>query len=240
MSTSAPDRACRNTPSESAWWLGARPESRLGSWWRGAGGGRQGPQLLVGVVLVLGSVLGVLVWSAQVGQREEVLALARAVSVGQVLAAHDLRPVRIAAGPEVATVPVSETSKVVGQPVVTSLPAGSLLSPQLVGSAPLVPAGQAVASVALRPGAFPREVAPGAAVLVVSAQTSSAAGGSAGVPPAAEAVAVWPATVVSVTGGDHQEATTVVSVQLAETAARQVAAVPAGQVALVLVPGGER
>jgi hypothetical protein len=45
--------------------------------------------------------------------------------------------------------------------------------------------------------------------------------------------------VISVTGRADEQ-TTVVSLQLAEAAARQVAAVPAGQLSVVLLPGGDQ
>jgi hypothetical protein len=52
-------------------------------------------------------------------------------------------------------------------------------------------------------------------------------------------VAVWPGTVTSVTAPANEQ-TTAVSVLLTDTAARQVAAVPTGQLSVVLLPGGGR
>jgi hypothetical protein len=57
--------------------------------------------------------------------------------------------------------------------------------------------------------------------------------------PGQGAVAVWPGTVTSVTAPANEQ-TTAVSVLLTETAARQVAAVPTGQLSVVLLPGGGR
>jgi len=61
-------------------------------------------------------------------------------------------------------VPAKDQADVVGKALSVSLPAGSLLSPLLlVGSAgPLD--GQAIVGAALKPGAFPPDLAPGARV----------------------------------------------------------------------------
>ncbi|MBY8853919.1 hypothetical protein K7G98_39085, partial [Saccharothrix sp. MB29] len=52
--------------------------------------------------------------------------------------------------------------------------------------------------------------------------------------PPSDTVPVWPAVVTSVTTPANEQAT-VVSVQLTEAAARQVAAVPAGQLSIVML-----
>jgi hypothetical protein len=49
----------------------------------------------------------------------------------------------------------------------------------------------------------------------------------------------WPATVTGVTARADEQVT-VVSLQLTEAAARQVAAMPAGQLSLVMLPGSGR
>ena len=236
MSTSAAAPGTERGPAPGAGgsWLGARGGSRTGARWSGQ---RSVPHLLLGVLLVLACVMGMVMWSLYAGQRRSVLALARSVSVGQVLSAPDLRQVSIATDPEVSTMAASQASAVVGRTMATSLPTGALLSPGVLGPAWVPGPGQAVASLALRAGAVPPELGPGARVWVVFG--SGSATGQASAPPPGEAVPVWPAVVLSVTSR-AEEQLTVVSVQLAESAAREVAAVPAGQLSVVLLPGGGR
>jgi hypothetical protein len=80
----------------------------------------------------------------------------------------------------------------------------------------------------LKAGQYPPEVVPGATVSVVSTPTAQ------GMPSPA-----WSGVVTGV-GSSTGEATTVVSVQLPRTQALEVAAVPAGRLALVLLAKGDR
>ncbi len=92
-----------------------------------------------------------------------VLALREDVVAGHALTVADLKVLTVD-GPGLATIAAKDQADVVGKALSVSLPAGSLLSPSLlVGSAgPLN--GQAVVGAALKPGAFPPDLAPGARV----------------------------------------------------------------------------
>lgn len=231
MSTSSapPDTQRRPAASADSW-----IRSDTGSRWRG-GRRRSVPHLLVGALLVLACAVGGVLWSLAAGDRQRVLALARDVPVGHVLSAADLREVGIAADPGVPTVAASQASTVVGRTMATTMPAGSLLTPEVLSGALVPGPGQAIAALALKPGAFPPELAPGAQVAVVlmpSPGSSSSFASPTG--PSA-----WQATVTSVTARSDEQVT-IVSLQLAETAARQVAAVPVGQLSVVMLPGGGR
>lgn len=202
---------------------------------------RSVPHLLLGVLLVLACAVGFVLWSTTQGGRVSVLALGRPVAVGQVLTAADLREVSIATDPGVSTLAASQASVVIGRSVATSLPAGSLLSPQMLGAAMVPGPGQAIAALALKPGSFPVELAPGArvAVVLVPGSLAGPAMGPVGAPLGPGGVSTWPGTVTSVsTTGTEQS--TVVSVLLSETSARQVAAVPTGGLSVVLLAGGAR
>ncbi|MFI7676418.1 hypothetical protein [Actinophytocola sp. NPDC049390] len=226
----------RSSTSDAPWVSnGKKPDatSRL----RASGRRRSLPYLLLGALLVIACTATFLLISVNSSDRQPVLALARAVTVGQTLAAQDLRQVNMAVDPGVRVVDAGQATSVVGKTMSVSLPAGALLTPDAVG-APAVPAaGQAIASLALKAGQFPAEVAPGAPVSVVF--VPAGAGGSAASPPASDTATVWPGVVTSVTTPPNEQAT-VVSVQLAEAAARQVAAIPVGQLSLVLLSGGGR
>jgi len=211
-----------------------QPASRL----RGGGRRRSVPHLLLGALLVLVCAAVSTVVSLNSGNRAPVLALARPVGVGQVLTVQDLKQVNVAVDPGVSVVDASEATNVVGKTMSTSLSAGALLTPDSVGGGSGVPAaGQALAALSLKPGQFPPEVAPGSHVAVVL--VPGQIGATAVSPPASDQSTVWPAVVTSVTSPPSQQIT-VISVQLGEGAARQIAAVPAGQLSVVMVSGGGR
>jgi hypothetical protein len=92
-----------------------------------------------------------------------VLALRQDVVAGHALTVADLKALTVD-GPGLTTVAAKDQAEVVGKALLVSLPAGSLLSQSLlVGSAgPL--AGQAIVGAALKPGAYPPDLTPGARV----------------------------------------------------------------------------
>ncbi|EWC64530.1 putative membrane protein [Actinokineospora spheciospongiae] len=234
MSTNTTIRPGTDRPASTAAgpWVGDNkktPSSRL----RATGRRRSVPYLLLGVLLVLACVGGFVLISLHSDDREPVLALARGVPVGHVLAAQDLRQVNVAVDPGVAVVGADQAAVVIGRPMATSLSAGALLTPDAVGAAAAPAGGQAIAALALKPGQVPTEVGPGARVSVVAV---SGQPGTASSPPDENAT-VWPAVVTSVTFPANEQ-TAVVSVQLTEAAARQIAAVPAGQVSIVMLSAG--
>lgn len=203
----------------------------------GSGGRRSVPHLLLGVLLVLGCAVGALALLLQLGGSRPVLATARAVTVGQVLTAADVRQVVLPADSDVRAVDAASAATLVGRPVAVSLPAGALLTPESIGGAGSPPAGLAIVAVALDPSRLPPEVASGNQVAVVA--SSAPSGAAVGAAVGAERVAArsWSGVVTSVEPSDTGQPT-VVSVQLPEAAAREVAAVPSGQLAVVLVSVG--
>jgi hypothetical protein len=197
------------------------------------------PHLLLGALLVLACAAGFLVIWLNTGNRQPVLALARGVPVGHILSTQDLRQVNVAVDPGVSVVDANQAASVVGKTMSTSLPAGSLLTPDAIAASLLPGQGQAIAALALKAGQFPPEISPGSHVLVVfaPAQVGVASPG----PRSGDTSWVWPAVVTGVTLPANEQ-TTVVSVELSEPAARQVAAVPSGQLSLVMLAtaGGGR
>lgn len=229
--------ADRSPPSAGLPWV-ADGQASASSRVRAAGRRRSVPHLVLGVLLVVACTAGFVVVSVTSGSRRPVLALARAVTVGQVVTAQDLREVSVAVDAQVNVVEAGLAASVVGKTMATSLPAGALLTPEAVGATVVPAAGRAIAALSLRAGQFPPEVSPGTPVSVVFVAGQASA--SVTNPPASsDSSVVWPGVVTSVTA-PAAEQTTVVSVQLSEAAARQVAAVPAGQLSLVMLPGGGR
>lgn len=189
------------------------------------------PRLLLGVVLVVGCAIGGIVVGQQLGHRESVLVLARSVTTGQVLSAQDLREASVSVDSGISVIPVSEESTVVGQQVAFALPAGAVLTRELIGTPQVPPPGQAVAAVGLKAGQFPPALAPGTRVAVLVA--ASTTNGFASMPES------WTATVTDVQRQPNDQIT-VVSVQLPERDARQLASTPTGQITVVALNGGGR
>lgn len=186
------------------------------------------PHLLLGILLVLACAVGALALTLQLGGTRPVLATARAVAVGQVLTAADVRQVLLPSDSDVRAVDAGSAPSLVGRPLAASLPAGALLTPESFGGAAAPPAGQAVVAVALDAGRLPLEVTPGDRVSVVAAPAD---GAERALPTS------WPGVVTSVEPSDTGQLT-VVSVQLPEERAREVAAVPPGRLAVVLLAAG--
>lgn len=192
------------------------------------------PHLLVGVLLVVVCAAGGVLAGMRLGGRESVLALARPVSVGQVLTAQDLKQVSMPADSGMDVVPASASSTVVGQPVAFSLPADSLVTRSVLGS-PQIPAqGKAIAAVGLKAGQFPPDLTPGTTVLVLTTPLQSATTGNQ-----TGQTSVWTAVATGVEARETEQ-TTVVSLQLSESDARDLASAPAGQFSVVAISGGDR
>jgi hypothetical protein len=192
-----------------------------------------------GVVLVVVCALVFAEGWLQAGHRQPVLALAQPVAAGQVITAADLETVRVSAAGPVSLVPASRQAEVVGSTAAVSLPAGSLLAGSDIGTPPPVK-GQVRLGVALKPGAYPPDLAAGQDVDVLATPAAAASGSSSsGAAPAA--LPVGEAVVLSVspaaaTGGSGD---TVAEIQVATDAMPQVAAAnAAGQIALATIPAG--
>jgi hypothetical protein len=124
-------------------------------------------------LLVIVCVLGYAYGAVRLGDRIQVLAVARSVAAGQALVEADLRAVSAAEDPKVRLIRTADLERVVGRTAVVPLVAGTLLTPDLVGEAGFPPAGKVCASVALKPGQYPQGLAAGSQVIVyVSAATS--------------------------------------------------------------------
>jgi len=193
---------------------------------------RQLPYLLMGVLLVLGCTVGGAVVAAQVGDQEPVLVLARPVTVGQVLSEHDLREVSVSSDRAMTFVPVRARGAVLGRPVAYSLPAGILLTQDVLGPSRVPPAGEAVAALGLKAGQFPPEVQSGSRVTIVVAPDKNGAATQA-------ETSAWSATVTDVRS-DAAGQTAVLSLLMAEADAREVAAVAADRIGVVTVHGDGR
>jgi len=233
MTTKMPARpdANRTSGSTGSPWLSTNNKSTASR--LRARSHRSAPYLVLGVLLVIICAGAFLIVTLNSGNRRPVLALARPVGVGHVVTRQDLRQVQIASDSDVSVVDVGALPTVIGKTMATNLSAGSLLTADSLGSKEFPPAGSAIAALALKPGQFPPEVSAGAHVSVVLAPSPTNQA------PAVDDPTTWPAIVTSVTAPPNGQAT-VISVQLPATGASQVAAAPAGQLAVLMLPEGGR
>jgi hypothetical protein len=223
MTTTAP-RTRANTHTGAT---GPDQASSRSSWQRR----RHLPWAAAGVVLILGSALIFASLSLRSPARQQVLVVAAGLPAGHVLAAADLQTAALS-GSSVASIPAGQEQTVVGRPLAVALQPGSLLTTADVGSAAPVSAGQAVVALALKPGQFPPALGPGDAVEIIDTGSATATQSTAAVPVAAMVLDV-DATP------EGSAASEVVSLQLPQTAAAQVATLSAGgEATLVLLPAG--
>ncbi|GLW78557.1 hypothetical protein Aglo01_30390 [Actinokineospora globicatena] len=194
---------------------------------------RRAPYLLLGVLLVVVCAGAGVYVATQAGNRVTVLALARAVTVGQVLVGQDLRQVSISVDSGLDVVTVSESATVVGTTMAYPAPAGTLLSRGLLGAALVPSAGLAITAVGLKDGQFPPSLTSGTHVLVLISPPASTGASTASV-----TVPRTVRAVVTDVQARQSEQTTVVSLELPEAGARELAGASSAQVSVVAVGGG--
>lgn len=240
MSTPVSTRPENASATSEAWSQGSgakKPPAR----WKAARLSRRVPYLLLGSILVVACAAAAMVVSTQLSDRQSVLMLAHPVSVGQLLSTQDLQHVSMPTDIGADVVPAAESPTVLGRPVAYSMPAGTLITRVLMGAPAIPPAGEAVAAVGLSAGQFPPLLAPGSRVAVLVSAASSTAGTSGGSGSTVAApIAQWVATVVEMGASPTDQQTVVVSLLLPDDEARQLGAVPDGQVNLVALSGGDR
>lgn len=147
--------------------------------------------LLGAFVLVVSALVAGLLY-ANLGDRRPVLAVARPVEAGQVVAAGDLREILAAPAPGVRTVLASARRAMVGRTASVALVPGTLLHPAQLAAGPVVNPDQAVVGAVLKPGQFPIGLRVGDDVLAVVLAPEGAVVDDSDlpVPPRARVVAV--------------------------------------------------
>jgi SAF domain len=112
--------------------------------------------MLAGVVLIAGSALGFGVVAQQMAQRRPVVVISRPLPRGAVVTSADLAVAQVAADPGVALVPAGRSGDLVGRTLLTSLPAGALVTTELLGPAGLkFDDGSRTVGLELEPGGYP-------------------------------------------------------------------------------------
>lgn len=196
------------------------------------------PQLVAGVLLTAGAALGFVLFNAASVQRTPVFALANDIDRGHVLAVDDLRVVHVGTDDVLMLTPADRSELLVGRAAVVALPAGTLVTADLLAEGRTLVPGAGVVGLALSPGQYPTpRLAIGDLVNVLEVSD-----GDRLLVEAAEVVEVEPVGTqgqrfISVLAGEEQAATV-------------AAAAAAGEVRLVLIardgddprepqPGGE-
>ncbi|MDG4764469.1 SAF domain-containing protein [Solwaraspora sp. WMMD406] len=195
------------------------------------------PFVALGGLLVIVCVLAYAYGAAQLGDRVQVLAVARPVAAGQAITAAHLTQVSAARESRVRLVPASNAVEVVGRTAVVPLVAGMLLTPEVLGDAAFPPGGQVTASVAVKPGQYPQGLAAGARVAVYVPASVQDDGQPDPAPTSAPTSAATPDRLAAVVlgvdlAGDGQGAT-VITLLLDASDAPVLAAAPAGAVVLM-------
>jgi hypothetical protein len=214
----------------------------------------------VGSLVVIGASIATFAGLyASAGRRTAAIVVDRPLTQGQPITAADLGEADVSVSGGVRYIPVADASVIQGKRAASAIPAGSLLTPGDLATAPAIAAGDAVVGVALKDGQYPAAgLAPGQRVLIVQTGTpgsplsAPAPASSAATPPTTATdsgsalvgtgagVLVPVATVVSVSspgsasGGNYA---LLVSVEVSAAVAPVVAtASSADQVGLVLLP----
>lgn len=197
---------------------------------------RQVPWIVAGVVLVVGCALAFGLASLRLSGGEEVLAVAQPVPAGAVLAASDLRLVRVSPAAGLQPVVAGAESSVLGRPAAVALVPGTLLTSADLGSPPAGAGTADVVALALKAGAFPPSLGPGDSVAVVPVATSTSAAGA----PLTGNLSPIAAVVVGVQAAPQgSSADEVVTLSLDAADATTVARLgAAGQAVLVQLPAG--
>lgn len=135
----------------------------------GAGRRSRLPELAIGVVLMVASALGAVLWHMSSTSKEPVLALAVGVERGEVIDAGDLRVVYLESDDPIAHLPESASASVIGRIAVADLDAGTILTASQFTERSSLGADDGVVGLALDPGQFPAlGLLPGDRVNVVA------------------------------------------------------------------------
>lgn len=186
-----------------------------------------------GVGAVVVSAVGFTLAAQTMGERAQVLVLARDVPAGQVLKPGDLRVVKVAA--ETGVVPVTDRARVLGRQARVPLVAGSLLASGQVGtSAVFPPKGFSQVALAVEPGGAPPDLASGERVAVLPGPAGAGVTGDE-----EQAASTVAGTVTGVREPESAGGPRVVSVLVETGAARRAAQLEHPRVVVLPAEGRE-
>jgi SAF domain len=161
---------------------------------------RRVPWIALGLLLVFGAGLGFAAWSRATSSRSPALIAARDIAAGETVTVDGVGTADVGAGPGARTVPASDVDLVVGGVARGPIPAGTVLSPDMIGDGDAVPDGQAVIGAVLEAGAYPTaSIRPGDPVRMVEAAATGK--DPTAVPSELGAARIWAVTTPDGPGG---------------------------------------
>lgn len=169
------------------------------------------------------------------GQRTAVLELVRPVAVGQVIATGDVRTVLVGADDGVPLIAAGRRDTVVGSTVSGSLPAGTLLTAQMLGAL-TVPAGSVTLALPVKEGQYPPRLNAGATVALYPSGTNTAPTASTAASGTGSVGVLAQGVVLEVDPSQAGDGAAVLTVQVPQSAAGAIAQTPA--VDVVELPAG--
>jgi hypothetical protein len=200
--------------------------------------------IAAGVALVALAVLLNVYLFTTAGHRVSVVRVARDVPIGQQLVRADVDTSSVVVGPGVQVIPARQLGEVIGRRAAVDLRSGTLLTASQVTTQLSPQPGQALVTVAVKPGQLPSGgLAPGSRLRVVStpgSQTSSdGGGGTAPSGPGSQPPVKDVRAVVDAVGGPATDGTMTVSLLVADADANAVAReASTNQIALVITARG--
>ena len=131
---------------------------------------RRTPELVVGILLVAGWILGTVLLVTAGRDRAPVLALGGDVARGEVITAADLSTAYLGSDASVAHLDEGEADRVVGRAALTDLAAGTVVTPeQFAAPVEVLESGDGMVGLSLDAGQLPSlRLAPGDRVSVVA------------------------------------------------------------------------
>ncbi len=210
------------------------------------------------LIVVCASVAAFADLYGSAGHKTAVVVVEQSLVQGQAITAAQLGQADVSVSSGVDYVPVAQASALIGKRAAAAVPAGSLLNPEDLTSAPALPTGSAVVGLALKDGQFPESgLVPGEQVMIVqtaipgsplsapvtgsqSTTPSGSVTGSNVLSGSATGVLVAQATVFATSAPSANSSggfAVLVSVEVPSAVAPDVAtASSAGQVSLVVLP----
>lgn len=196
------------------------------------------PELVGGIFIVAGSVLGILVWSRSTSATTPVLVLARDVQRGQLLTEADFAAAEVRST-GVRLLSFDQRATMLGRVAAVDLPAQTPVTKAIAVEVLAVGTGEALVGRRLKLGEFPGGLTAGAKVRIVLINeqviADPTAVDAAAVPAAAASAPGILATVEDIAVGEGSADNAEITLRLADSAADAVAA--ADGVRLIQVEG---
>lgn len=147
----------------------ARARSGVGRT-RGRGAGVAGvrvPEVVVGVMLVVGCALGGVLWFRSATDPRTVVVAAGELPRGHVIAAEDLGAATVSAAEGISLIAGADADELLGRVLQIDLEPGEPITPAVVGDSDPLGPGEALLATSVGPGEYPPSLSPGDAVRVV-------------------------------------------------------------------------